>query len=203
MKDVFTNIYENNTWGDNNNSSYAGSSGEGSGKDYNKEYVAILKNIIKNYKINSVVDLGCGDFIIGEMLYGDLNISYTGYDAYKKVIDYNKTQHAESKYKFEHLDFYTDKESIAKGDMCILKDVIHHWPTKEIYTFLDYLKKSKKFKYILLVNCCDQKKHDEDIEVGGFRQLSYNYLPLRKYNPTKIGNYKTKEISVIVCKNTE
>ena len=36
MEYIFTNIYENKQWGNNNNSKYEGSSGEGSTIDFNK-----------------------------------------------------------------------------------------------------------------------------------------------------------------------
>ena len=35
MEQIFTNVYENNQWGSNNNTEYNGSSGEGSDIDYN------------------------------------------------------------------------------------------------------------------------------------------------------------------------
>ena len=197
MEDIFTNIYESNKWGNNNNKNYSGSSGSGSSVEYNKKYIEIIKKIINDYNINNIVDLGCGDFRIGGLLYDDINIKYTGYDAYKKVIDFNKTQYQEPKYTFNHLDFYTNKESIVDGDICILKDVVQHWSTDEIYLFLDYLIESKKFKYILLVNCCNQKKDNENCKIGGWRQLSINFLPLKKYNPIRIAYYNSKEISII------
>jgi len=127
MESTFTNIYENKIWGDNENNNYSGSSGPGSDIENNKKYIELLKNFINEYNIKNIVDLGCGDFRIGKLLYDDLNIIYTGYDTYKKVIDYNITQYPEQKYNFKHLDFYTNKESIVEGDMCILKDVIQHW----------------------------------------------------------------------------
>lgn len=197
MENIFTNIYEKNIWGNNKNKKYSGSSGGGSTIQYNKRYIEIVKKIIKDYNINTIVDLGCGDFRIGELLYNDENIKYIGYDTYKKIIDYNMTQYEEPKFTFKHLDFYNNKESITEGDMCILKDVIQHWSLNEIYTFLDYLVESKKFKYILLINCCAQKEDNQDCKTGGCRQLSINYLPLKKYNPIKIDNYNTKEISMI------
>jgi len=83
------------------------------------------------------------------------------------------------------------------GDICILKDVIQHWSLNEIYLFLDYLTESKKFKYILLVNCCNQKKDNPYCWTGNFRHLSCNFFPLKKYNAIKIDNYNTKEVSII------
>lgn len=200
METIFTNIYEKSIWGNNNNTDYLGSSGSGSDVQYNKHYIQFLKHLITNNEIKSVVDLGCGDFRIGKLLYDDLNVVYTGYDAYKNVIEYNKKQHSLPKYTFAHLDFYTYKENIQNGDLCILKDVIQHWSLNEIYSFLDYLTESKKFKYILLINCCNQRVNDTNCTTGDFRHLSCNYLPLKKYNPFKIGNYNTKEISIITLK---
>ena len=197
MEDIFTKIYENKIWGDNKNNHYSGSSGGGSCIKNNEEYIKILKNIIKEYKINTIVDLGCGDFQMGRLIYDDINVLYTGYDTYKKIIDYHITQYPEPKYTFKHLDFYTNKDSIVEGDMCILKDVLQHWAINEIYTFMDYLVESKKFKYILLVNCCNQTIDNQDCDKTRWRPLSCNLLPLKKYNAIKIDSYHTKEISII------
>jgi len=144
----------------------------------------------------TIVDLGCGDFKCGKLIYNDLDILYTGYDTYKKVIDYNSKQYSLPKYSFIHLDFFNKKESIIKGDLCILKDVLQHWKMDEIYTFLDYLVDNKLFKYIFICNCC---KQTEDNPKNDHRStpLSINFFPLKKYNPIKLYNYNTKEVSVI------
>jgi len=193
----FTNIYENKTWGHNNDDEYSGSSGSGSLIEFNKDtYVPFLKNCIVNNNIKNIVDLGCGDFKCGKLIYDDLDVSYTGYDIYKKIIDYNLKQHSLPKYSFIHLDFYNEKESIIKGDLCILKDVIQHWKTDEIYTFLDYIVENKLFKYILICNCCNQT-HDDPNNVERSTPLSCFFYPLKKYNPVKLYNYHSKEVSVI------
>jgi hypothetical protein len=198
MEQTFTNIYETKYWGNNNNTEYHGSSGEGSFIEYNKDtYVPFLKKFITDNNIKTIVDLGSGDFKCGKLIYDDLDIMYTGYDVYKKVVDYNSKQNSKSKYSFIHLDFCNNKENIVNGDLCILKDVIQHWSLGCIYTFLDYLVEHKKFKYILICNCCGQTHHNTDINDGEGRPLSCEYLPLKKYNPTKLYNYNTKEVSVI------
>jgi hypothetical protein len=197
MEDFFTNVYEEKIWGDNNNPHYNGSSGGGSDVDYNKyAYVPFLKIFIANNNVKTIVDLGCGDFKCGKLIYDDLDIEYTGYDTYKKIIDYNLTQYPVSKYLFKHLDFFNNKETIINGDLCILKDVIQHWKMDEIYTFLDYLVENKKFKYILICNCCNQTV-DNPTNDGRSTPLSVNFFPLKKYNPIKFFNYNTKEVSVI------
>jgi hypothetical protein len=197
MEQFFTDVYEKKQWGDNNNSEYNGSSGGGSDINYNSSYISFLKQFIIEQGIKTVVDLGSGDFRCGELIYNDIDISYTGYDTYKKVIDYNSSRYLMPKYSFIHLDFYNNKESIANGDLCILKDVLQHWKMCEIYNFLDYLIESKKFKYILIINCCGQLTDNPDNE-GRSIPLSINFLPLKKYNPIKLLNYHTKEVSVII-----
>lgn len=198
MEDVFTDIYENRCWGNNNNSNYKGSSGSGSEINYNKDtYVPFLRNFIIENNIRTVVDLGCGDFKCGKLIYDEMDICYTGYDAYKKIIDYHLTQYSLPKYNFKNLDLCNKKEEIINGDLCILKDVIQHWSLIHIYTFLDYLVDNKKFRYILITNCCYQQSDNTDINNGDFRPLSCEFFPLKKYNAKKLYNYDTKEVSVI------
>jgi hypothetical protein len=198
MQSVFTDVYETNKWGDNKNTKYNGSSGNGSNLDYNVDtYVPFLKKFITDNNIKSVVDLGSGDFKCGQLIYDDLDIIYTGYDVYKKVVDYNSEQYSLPKYSFYHLDFCNNKESIINADLCILKDVLQHWSLDNIYLFLDFIVEHKMFKYILICNCCNQKKDNTNISDGQWRQLSCKYMPLKKYKPTILYNYHTKEVSVI------
>jgi hypothetical protein len=204
MEQIFTDIYENNVWGDNITTYYNGNSGVGSSIDYNKNnYIPFVKEFIINNNIKTIVDLGCGDFRCGKLLYDDLDILYTGYDTYKKMIDYHLSQYELSstelrpKFSFIHLDFCNNKENIINSDLCILKDVIQHWSLDNIYNLLDYLVESKKFKYILICNCSFQETDNTNTINGGGRPLSCDYFPLKKYNPTKLYNYNTKEICVI------
>jgi hypothetical protein len=197
MELFFTNVYENEIWGDDNNDAYNGSSGGGSFVEFNKStYVPFLKKYIIKNNIKTIVDLGCGDFKCGKLIYDDLDILYTGYDTYKKIIDYNLKQHSLPKYSFIHLDFYNNKESIINGDLCILKDVLQHWKMDEIYTFLDYLVENKLFKYILICNCCGQREDNPDNN-DRYTPLSINFFPLKKYNPVKLYSYNGKEVSII------
>ena len=94
MEQCFTNAYENMWWGNNNITEYSGSSGCGSTINYNEDtYIPFLKKFITDNNIKNIVDLGCGDFRCGKLIYDDLDILYTGYDAYKKIIDYNSNQY--------------------------------------------------------------------------------------------------------------
>lgn len=198
MEEIFTYIYENCIWGDNGIEGYKGSSGWGSDLTFNElTFIPFLKGLIKSKNITTITDLGCGDFKCGLSIYDDLDVYYTGYDVYKKIVEHNKKIHPSEKYNFIHLDFCNNPVTIKSSDLCILKDVLQHWKTEDIYQFLDYITSSKKFKYILIVNCCDQREDNEDITTGNWRQLSCHYLPLKKYSPKLLFKYATKEVSLI------
>jgi hypothetical protein len=198
MEYYFTYVYENNIWGSNKNDEYDCSSGSGSSIEYNKEtYIPFLKNFIIENNIKTVIDLGCGDFLCGKLIYDDLDVSYTGYDIYKKIVDYNIKNNSSAKYSFIHLDFCNNKENIIDGDLFILKDVIQHWSSNSIYNFIDYLLEFKKFKYILICNNNNQIEDNADTLDGGYRCLNIEYFPLKKYNLTKIYEYNSKDVYIL------
>ena len=196
--DIFTKIYENNVWGHNSSidNSYKGTSGGGSELNQCKAYIEFVKNFIIQNKINKVVDLGCGDLQSSYLIYEGLpDISYIGYDAYKKLIISHKKKY--SKHTFVHLDFVTNKEEIESGDLCILKDVLQHLSNKSIDDLLNFIIKEKKFKCILIINDGNQKSDNIDINNGEYRRLSVNYEPLKKFKPKIIYSYRSKQISLI------
>lgn len=196
MEAVFSGIYERSFWGSNMNPAYRGSSGSGSDPDYNRPYIEWLRDLIRDRKIQTVVDLGCGDFRCGPLIYNDLNVSYTGLDVYRPLIESLQTEYPD--YTFRHLDFFTDLEEIPPGDLCILKDVLQHWSNQDITVFLESLIRSKKFRWILICNCAQQKRV-KNIKTGYHRQLSISFRPLSQFSPTVQLTYETKEVSLIDC----
>lgn len=193
----FKNVYENGTWGNDTSQGYKGSSGSGSELEYNQNtYIPFLKKFIKDHDIHSVVDLGCGSFKCGKAIYDDLDgVMYTGYDAYEGVIQSHKQTYPE--YEFIFSDFYSEKENIKSADLCIIKDVIQHWPLENIRTFMDYIVESKKFKYLLVCNCTKDAVENSDISIGEFRSLSFDLEPMKKYGFEKVYAWDTKEVGVI------
>jgi len=200
-KEAFTRVYETCAWGDNKEVGYKGSSGEGSSIQYNMAtYIPFLRAFFKVKGIKSVVDVGCGDWRCGDLIYRQDPIDYTGVDAYDALIKRNAETWKQ--HKWICMDGFKERANLPSADLLILKDVIQHWKTAEIYEFLDDITTSKKFKYILLVNCCYQKADDEDIpahcfDTYRFRPLSADYLPLKKYGATILTKYHTKEACVI------
>ena len=199
-KTAFTKVYETCAWGDNKDDGYKGSSGEGSSVEYNiGTYIPFIRAFFKIKDIKSVVDAGCGDWRCGPFIYKD-DVKYTGVDAYEPLITRNSE--CWSQHTWLHLNVFADRSELPSADVLILKDVIQHWTTEEIYTFLDDITTSKKYKYVLITNCCMQSKDDDDIpdhciDTYRFRPLTATMLPLKKYSPEILTKYRTKEVSLI------
>ena len=188
MQNAFTEIYAKGEWGV--------GSGPGSTLEFNKTtYIPFLRSFFNEHDIKTVVDLGCGDFQCGPTIYRNLNIDYMGFDITESVVKDNKANHPD--FRFFHLDFFTEKAQLPSADVCILKDVLQHWPVAHINAFLTYLTVSKKYKYILITNCAYQKQHNTDIPIGGFRPLSSKYEPLSHYKPETLYTYNNKEVCLI------
>jgi len=102
-------------------------SGPGSRGEYALKKQEIVRNIIKEKEIKSVLDLGCGD------LYWikDLNIQhYTGVDYSDVIIERNKQLKPE--WNFMVFDF--SKEDLdLKADLVLLIDVLIHQREKKSY----------------------------------------------------------------------
>ena len=188
--DIFTNIYETNEWGNNNDKNYKGSSGDGS--KINLSYNNFVISFIEKNNIHTVIDLGCGDWQSSSDIYNKLNVEYYGYDAYKDVIVSHRQNYPQ--YNFYHLDILNSYQEIKCGDLCILKDILQHWTCKEIEYFLDKIQ--DKFKYILICNCKNQT-YDYQDEPLRSRPLNVKYYPLKKYNPEIKLEYSTKQLSII------
>jgi hypothetical protein len=196
MEAVFSGIYERSYWGSNMKVAYRGSSGSGSDPEYNRPYIEWLRGFIRDRSIQTIVDLGCGDFRCGPLIYEGLPVAYTGLDVYRPLIESLQIEYPD--YQFRHLNVFSNVEEVPPGDLCILKDVLQHWSNQDITVFLDRLIQSRKFRWILICNCARQKRV-KNIKTGYHRQLSISFRPLSLFNPTVLFRYETKEVSLIDC----
>ena len=200
--ELFTKIYEDCIWGNDNSSDYKGCSGGGASYTFNENtLIPFIAGFITTKGITSVVDIGCGDFQIGTAIFSRCPILYTGVDVYKQIIDRNMKMWPE--HNWLRFNAATNPEKLPESDLLIVKDVLQHWCNDEIYDFLDTVIETKKFKYIIIVNCCAQSYNMQDIEreqlnsVHRYRPLTASMFPLKKYRPEMLFNYKTKEVSLI------
>lgn len=94
----------------------------------------------------SVVDIGCGDFNVGSLIYGLFN-EYTGIDIVAKLIDHNKERHKAPHLTFMCLD--ATRDIIPSGDIAIVRQVLQHLGNEDIFRFLRNIR--GQFKYLVVI----------------------------------------------------
>jgi len=153
--DKFTKIYETHVWNSKDVSNeFKGNSGPGSSLEFNGPYIEFLRDFIEMNHIKTVHDMGCGDWRTGPPIYAGLDVEYTGYDVYRPMVDaLQKRYKRVPNWRFEYKDCSKDFATMGSADLLIVKDVLQHWTNQDIYQFLQYLKNSKAYKYVLITNC--------------------------------------------------
>ncbi len=145
-EDIFDNIYNKGIWGKDEQSN--STSGTGSHKvEIVNPYVHLVKKILTENNINSVADLGCGDFAVGSLLVDYCEI-YNAYDVSKVILDRNRSKYQLPNLKFEKLDL--SKDILPYADIAFVRQVLQHLSNEDIKSFVDQVNISKNFKYLLI-----------------------------------------------------
>jgi SAM-dependent methyltransferase len=117
----------------------------GPGSDDKELFAAIVNGLVDEQGIRSIVDLGCGDFRIGQQIARP-SIKYVGVDVVPALVERNQTLFGSEHISFEQRDLITDE--LPNGDLCIIRQVLlRHLSNDQIRTILPKL---LNFRYALL-----------------------------------------------------
>jgi hypothetical protein len=141
---VFTEIYRDNIWGDGSPSSPR--SGDGSKPENAKPYVQFVKSVINSYGIESVIDIGHGDWVMWKD-YKFEDVEYIGIDVASGLSEEVGRNFGNSKRKFFHTSVFDS--GLPKVDLIISKEVLQHLSNYEV---VDKLKQFNSYKYLILSN---------------------------------------------------
>jgi trans-aconitate methyltransferase len=153
----FERIYREKMWGANDENE--GSSGGGSTFENARPYYEYLTRFLQEHKIKSVVDLGCGDWMLSKYIDWT-DIDYTGYDVVESVIDKNIQKYGSDTIRFINANFLNAE--VPAADLLICKHVLQHIPNKDVFRFIKLL---PKYKHCLILNAMPvgQKNIDHPI----------------------------------------
>ena len=175
-KDIFTDIYLNNKWGD----KYS-LSGTGSNLNQTKTILKELSNIIKKYKITNILDIPCGDFYwMKEFDFGVLN--YIGADIVSELIIENIKKFKRSNINFQIIDLLEDE--IPDSDLIFCRDCFVHFSFEDIFKALKNIKKTNS-KYFMTTNFVE-RNHNDDIPTGAWRTINLCKPPFNFPEPSLI-----------------
>ncbi|MCP4239962.1 MAG: class I SAM-dependent methyltransferase [bacterium] len=135
-REVFSDIYERGLWGESLDDF---SSGGGTiNEKYVDPYVRLVAGVVDDLGLTRtrVVDLGCGDFMVGQRLLASVGdrIEYRGLDVVPRLIDRNRERFGAAAVQFECLDAIA--EPLPEGDLCLIRQVFQHLSNEQVASVL-------------------------------------------------------------------
>jgi len=127
LPDTFRRIYSTKSWGDDGGRFYSGSGSRGPASEH---YCASVIRFIREHRIQSVVDLGCGDFSVGERIVEATGVQYTGIDVVPELIEHLKSTVDNPLVSFRCADITSDP--LPAADLCLIRQVLQHLSNQEI-----------------------------------------------------------------------
>jgi Methyltransferase domain len=155
---LFSQIYEKGVWGKSADPAQPFFSGSGSHSDIAASiYVNAVRELLKTFDEQpNVVDLGCGDFSIGQRIR-PLCANYIACDIVPKLISFNQEKFKQLNVDFRVLDLTEDV--LPAADIVFIRQVLQHLSNDQVkktipkiasgYKFLvltEHLPKSKDFQ---------------------------------------------------------
>lgn len=128
--EVFTEIYLTNAWGGNSGEFFSGS--EGPSVD---QYVDTINNFIEKHNIRRVVDIGCGDYIVGKRIICN---DYTGIDVVSVLIDTLNKEFSSVSRRFICADVAELAER-PDAELYVIRQVLQHLSNEQIIKILTNL----------------------------------------------------------------
>ena len=135
VAETFQNIYRAKAWGDNGGPFCSGSGSRG---PVSQQYCAFIVKFIRDHRIQSIVDLGCGDFAIGKQIVEASGVRYTGVDIVPELIEHHKSTVRDPRASFRCADITNDM--LPTADLCLVRQVLQHLSNDEIMRALTNLR---------------------------------------------------------------
>jgi SAM-dependent methyltransferase len=173
IKDIFTEIYRQNTWG-----SEETRSGPASSLERTAEIREHLPQLFQQLQIQSLLDCGCGDW--NWMKTVNLSgIQYMGVDIVEQLVTTLQKQFTDDSVFFQQLDCTVDPPETA--DLWLARDFCSVLNFQQILHFFQKFLESKS-KYIALTSI-DTPKQNVDSIPGNSRPLNMRSSPFHLPEP--------------------
>jgi hypothetical protein len=128
VAEAFSQTYQDQLWGN-----VAGErffSGGGSLEEFTGPYVDWVARFVIDHKINTIVDLGCGDFRVGRRICNAVEANYIGVDIVPALIAHNEAQFGDGRISFKLGDIIEDE--LPNGELCLIRQVLQHLSNEQI-----------------------------------------------------------------------
>jgi hypothetical protein len=184
VEETFDSIHQSNFWG-----SEESISGVGSDLVQTQVIIEELSKLFqKDNKINSVLDIPCGDF--NWMKLVNLSeIKYVGADIVKVLIEENNKNYGNTDRQFVHLNLI--KDELPSLDLILVRDCLVHLSESYIFDALRNIKLGK-IKFLMTTSFAERTSN-KDIQTGDWRPLNLQIAPFNFPEPLLIINENCTE----------
>ena len=175
-EEVFQKIWANNYWGDAESRSGGGS---------NLEQTAMLRpalsRLLHELKVQSMLDLPCGDFHwMQETLFPD-GMKYVGGDIVAPLAEANEAKYGGATRRFAQMNLMEDP--LPKVELVFCRDCLVHLSYEQIGKAITNVKRSGS-TYLLTTHFNGGRKN-HDIRTGQWRPLSLSAAPFHFPEPIR------------------
>jgi SAM-dependent methyltransferase len=161
LSDTFDRIYQSEAWG---RGGATLNSGWGSAGKYAEEYGTLLRDLLVRYGIESVADLGCGDFNTGKLISAMVP-AYTGVDITQQIVDLNTREYANERVSFVRADITRD--ALPPAGAAIVRQVFQHLSNREVQLALDNVLRTYPIAFVTEhIYVCPDSRPNLDISHG-------------------------------------
>jgi hypothetical protein len=166
-QEIFTKIYESGLWGNSHDPERPFFSGAGSDKSgVISTYLNAVQEFLRTFdRKPNVVDIGCGDFFVGEKIRPFCD-GYIACDIVPTLIEFNKERFKALNVDFRVLNLTQDR--LPNGDILFIRQVLQHLSNEQISQALANIIQAK-YKYLVLTEHLPKKpefQHNLDKPTG-------------------------------------
>jgi len=173
MKEVFSQIYRENLWGDPESVS-----GPGSGLVRTSAFRDEISALMKAIDARSLLDAACGDF--NWMRETRLDVEeYIGVDIVAELAAANQRKFGNNKRRFIELDITRDK--LPRADVILCRDCLVHFSFDHTVDAIQNFKRSGSD--FLLTTTFIRFPQNSDIRTGDWRELNLEVAPFNFPKP--------------------
>lgn len=198
LRELFTDIYERNAWGDKESRS-----GPGSAAAETVEIRRWLPTILANLQCNSLLDAPCGDaYWIADIVEGLPR--YIGVDIVEGLVAENRLRHP--RLAFEQADITRDL--LPDADAILCRDCLNHFAFADIWSTLKNFARTN-VRYLLMTSFTAPRAN-LDIATGEWRPLNLVEAPFHFPAPVyqqeercSIGNGQYRDKALCVWSMTD
>jgi SAM-dependent methyltransferase len=160
LQDIFSGIYEQKVWGGEEAKTTDFHSGGGSLANVTEKYEKFIVEFVSDNQIGAIVDLGCGDFQVGQRILSKTDCKYIGVDVVPSLIKRNNKL-----FSSENIEFFSKNiadDELPSGELCLIREVLQHLDNNNI---IKVLKNVSKYKYVLISESVSKEVSEYNLDI--------------------------------------